>query len=254
MQALIMKLVEGGIAVYSPHTAADGASHGINAWLAKILSSYNNSPWLDEEDEYADQRYTAVSEIVKIKEGVVEKDIDYNCAGYGRLVQLFDENRPFSRIKKTLEMALDITHPSVTFAQLVMAPRDQTTEELLKKDITSIAICAGNGEKVLKDVKADLLLTGDFSTAATLAAVARGSIVMSTNNATLERQYLRYVMKPKLDELLFDQYLYALQEDMETQFSNKVIKRMRREEKLTVLVSEQDKDLAVGTQFRTMRI
>jgi putative NIF3 family GTP cyclohydrolase 1 type 2 len=60
--------------MYSPHTAADGASsHGINAWLAKILSSYNNSPWLDEEDEYADQRITGVSEIVKIKEGILEK-------------------------------------------------------------------------------------------------------------------------------------------------------------------------------------
>lgn len=76
-------------------------------------------------------------------------------------------------------LALALTH-AVQLARAAHGP----------SSISSIAICAGSGASVLKDVVADLYLTGELSHHDILAATARGTHVLLTCHSASERPWL----------------------------------------------------------------
>ena len=58
------------------------------------------------------------------------------------------------------------------------------------KGVEKIAICAGSGGSVLKNVKADLFLTGEMSHHEVLDAVHRGTNVILCEHSNTERGFL----------------------------------------------------------------
>ncbi|CAG8753664.1 17320_t:CDS:2, partial [Acaulospora colombiana] len=70
-----------------------------------------------------------------------------------------------------------------------------------KEEISTIAVCAGSGGSVLKDVQADLYWTGEMSHHEVLAAVAKGTNLSSGGHTNTERGYLEQ-LKGKLQKEL----------------------------------------------------
>lgn len=58
------------------------------------------------------------------------------------------------------------------------------------KEVNTIALCAGSGASILKNVKADLFLTGEMSHHEVLDAVHRGSSVILCEHSNTERGFL----------------------------------------------------------------
>lgn len=67
--------------------------------------------------------------------------------------------------------------------------------------INTIALCAGAGQSCLKDVSADLYLTGEMLHHEILDAVHRGIHVVLTNHSDSERGFLK-IFAPMLDNSL----------------------------------------------------
>lgn len=77
----------------------------------------------------------------------------------------------------------------------------ETLFYILDGFITTIALCAGAGTSVLKDVPADLYLTGEMLHHDVLDAVHKGISVILTNHSDSERGYLK-VFASTLHDLL----------------------------------------------------
>lgn len=71
------------------------------------------------------------------------------------------------------------------------------------KMIQSVAVCAGSGSSVLRNVEADLYVTGEMSHHDVLHAMFNSSSVILCDHSSTERGYLT-VLKQKLQECLND--------------------------------------------------
>jgi putative NIF3 family GTP cyclohydrolase 1 type 2 len=69
--------------------------------------------------------------------------------------------------------------------------------------VETLAVCPGAGGSLLRNARADLLLTGEMRHHDVLAANARGSTVVLTDHTNCERGYLP-VLRDKLLEQLPD--------------------------------------------------
>ena len=67
--------------------------------------------------------------------------------------------------------------------------------------MSSVAVCAGSGGSVLRNVTADLYVTGEMSHHEVLHAVYNNSAVILCDHSNTERGYLN-VLKSKLEECL----------------------------------------------------
>lgn len=67
--------------------------------------------------------------------------------------------------------------------------------------VSSVAVCAGSGSSVLRNVQADLYVTGEMSHHDVLQAVYNGSNVILCEHSNTERGYMT-VLKSKLQERL----------------------------------------------------
>lgn len=52
LQSSLLRCVQAGISVYSPHTALDSVRGGINDWLASVIGP-GETEFLEAKDEYA---------------------------------------------------------------------------------------------------------------------------------------------------------------------------------------------------------
>lgn len=67
--------------------------------------------------------------------------------------------------------------------------------------VSSVAVCAGSGGSVLRNVDAGLYVTGEMSHHEVLHAVFNGSSVILCDHSNTERGYLT-VIKSKLEDCL----------------------------------------------------
>ncbi|MGC4068240.1 MAG: Nif3-like dinuclear metal center hexameric protein [Polyangiaceae bacterium] len=149
-----MDALRAGIAVYSPHTALDAATGGINDWLGSLLGPGRGRPILP---------HPRVEHV-----------------GAGRIVQL-DEPLPLVEALGHIKAGLSL--PSLRVAT---AHRHQEGEP-----IESFAVCAGAGGSVFEKLPfADLLLTGEMRHHDVLARVAEGQTVVLTDHTNTERGFL----------------------------------------------------------------
>jgi putative NIF3 family GTP cyclohydrolase 1 type 2 len=116
----------------------------------------------------------------------------FEGAGYGRLVKLNYETDLESILQIFCE-ALDMKHV------MVSRPPPPTSHGNL---ISSVAVCAGSGYDVLKDVDADLIVTGEMSHHNALRLKMLGKSVLTLFHSNSERGFLKAVLQPQLLELL----------------------------------------------------
>lgn len=150
-ERIVLRAVDAGIAIHSPHTALDAAPGGVNDWLADGLG--------------AGQRTVLVPS-------------PSGSGGQGREVQL---DRPARRSEIVARIKAHLALSSVRVA--AASPDDAP--------VGRIALCAGAGGSVLESRPADLYWTGEMRHHDVLAALDRGTSVVLCDHTHTERGYLR---------------------------------------------------------------
>jgi dinuclear metal center YbgI/SA1388 family protein len=153
---LVLRAVEQGLAVYSPHTALDAVEGGVNDWLAEA--------------------FDAVETRALVPRALQPNGASSTKVGQGRMLQL---RQPLSaeQAHSLLKQHLRLTH--LRYA----APREP-------RPINSVALCAGAGGSVIQHSGADLLLTGEMRHHDVLHATETGQHVILTEHTHSERGYL----------------------------------------------------------------
>lgn len=151
-ERIIVRIIQAGLTLYSPHTALDAVQPGMTDWLADALGSGTSRPIVPSA---ADSR-----------------------TGAGRFVELqepLDLDEAVQRIKEHLKI------PFVRLSRAANGPRK----------IARFAVCPGAGGSVFEKLSdVDLLLTGEMRHHDTLGRKARGCHVVLTDHTNSERGYL----------------------------------------------------------------
>lgn len=158
-ERIVCQCLENKIALFSPHTSWDAVEGGVNDWLFHTLN-------------VCMEEARAISCL----------DPEQPMVGGGRVYKL---TGPAS-----LELLLRNLKKNAQLdtVQLALANDKLPLAETM---INTIALCAGSGGSVLKDVpNADLYLTGEMSHHEVLDAVHRGVNVVLTNHSNSERGFL----------------------------------------------------------------
>lgn len=153
-ERIVAKCLENKIAVYSPHTSFDSVKGGVNDWLASAFQSVLDS--------------SKPIEVNKTNE-------EY---GFGRLCTL--------KRQISIEEAVQFVKERTGLSHVRLARARQTNGF-----INTIALCAGSGATVLKNVSADLYLTGEMLHHDLLDAIHKGTSVILTNHSDSERGFLK---------------------------------------------------------------
>lgn len=164
-QRSLIKLIQNNINVYCPHTAVDSAKGGVNDFLVDgITKSY------------------------KVESSTpIEQDSNEPDCGMGRLVKL-QNPVGLQELVANVKSLLGLKYVQVA-----------TSDK--KKQISSIAVCAGSGGGVFKTVKADLYYTGELSHHEALYFKELGSAVICCNHSNTERAFLKVIQQQLRDEL-----------------------------------------------------
>jgi dinuclear metal center YbgI/SA1388 family protein len=170
MQRALLGAISAGIAVYSPHTALDAVSNGVNDWLA---------------DGFGSAQRSAIEPAVtagRANERRGKSKVARSVEGQGRLLQL---NRParLDVLLRRIKKHLGVKHLRVALPQ--SPPRV----------IASVALCPGAGASVIAEARADLLLTGEMRHHDVLQAVGRGAVVVLAEHSSSERGYLPHLSR-----------------------------------------------------------
>lgn len=173
----MLKLIQNGISVYSPHTAVDAAKGGVNDWLAEGLG--------------------------KFQQGSIAQSISIEAAracpgdesiGYGRLVTLAGDGIKLSDLIANIKTALGLEHFQVS------SNYASQSDKLVK----TVGLCAGSGSGVFKALSpkqqeaVDVYYTGELSHHEVLRLKELGKIVITCNHSNTERGYLAAVMQKNL--------------------------------------------------------
>ncbi|TID30774.1 hypothetical protein CANINC_000690 [Pichia inconspicua] len=157
-QQSLLALCRNGISVYSPHTAVDAASNGVNNWLADVATG--------------DSTRVSLEPIIPDPSGAIG-------VGMGRILRLNKAEQLFTIVER-VKKGLEVSHVQVA------APKG-------KIEVRTIGVCAGSGGSVftrdlVKDC--DLLITGELSHHELLAHSQRGCAVILAGHCNTERGYL----------------------------------------------------------------
>jgi dinuclear metal center YbgI/SA1388 family protein len=146
-QESLLRLAQEGISVYSPHTAVDATIGGVNDWLAEGISGGK-----------ANEESREVIEKVNGPEG-------FEDSGMGRIVVL----------KEATELGELVKRVKAHLGMEKLMVADGTAGRKIKK----LALCAGSGGSMFKNLDVDLFFTGELSHHEALAAKEKGISVIS---------------------------------------------------------------------------
>ncbi|TFK56831.1 NGG1p interacting factor 3 [Heliocybe sulcata] len=165
VHASLLRLAAAGISVYSPHTALDSVTQGINDWLCMGLLGLLTS------------EHYEIKPIGPLKDG----------GALGRILTLGDGiefTALLDRVKKHLGLSqIQVAYP--------YSPASST--------VRSVAICAGGGGSVLDGADTDVYYTGEMAHHEVLAAVGQGKYVILCGHTNTERGFLP-ILKGRLEE------------------------------------------------------
>lgn len=158
-ERVVSLCLENQIAVYSPHTAWDSVTNGINDWL--ILPFNNKIP----------------DSIRAIKPHSEENP----KVGAGRIFKT-PNALPYTveNVISTIKRHLKLDHIQISMGC------NQTRDSHVKE----IGVCAGSGGSLLKNISPDVFITGEMSHHDLLDAAHRGITVIVCNHSNTERGYL----------------------------------------------------------------
>jgi len=165
-ERIVIKAIENGIAIYSPHTVWDSISNGTSEWLANSVPNKTMKP--------------------------VIPNVSNNELGAGRVC---DVDGSF-----TLKEVVDMVKKHTNLSDLRIGVSFTGS---LDSQIKSFACCPGSGASVLKDVKEDidLFITGEMSHHEVLEANSNNVHIIMLNHSNSERGYLHHFV-PILKDLL----------------------------------------------------
>jgi len=180
-QHLLLRLIEAGITVWSPHTALDAAAGGMGDWLLDSLGD--------------------MSERSVIEPCVVRSDDP--TVGMGRVGRLSTPG-PLSGLLPALKSYLGLEH-----VRVARAARHRDGEP-----ITKVAVCPGAGGSLFSSVrKVDLLLTGEMRHHDVLNRVARGTSVVLTDHTNTERGFMPLFAESLREKLGIDVHVSGVDAD-----------------------------------------
>ncbi|MCJ1471329.1 NGG1 interacting factor [Pseudocyphellaria aurata] len=157
----------------------------------------------------------------------------FEDAGMGRLVK-FSQPQPLTHLIERI--ARGVGNPK---GFPVAIPQTRQVEDI---QIRSVAICAGSGSSVLRDVDADLLFTGELSHHDALAATEQGRCVVTLFHSNTERGFLHSVLKEKLTRVLRREWDRVREEVAEGEDLSSEWEDAVHDEDVLVEVSERDRD------------
>ncbi|KAI5776883.1 GTP cyclohydrolase 1 type 2/Nif3 [Geopyxis carbonaria] len=165
-QESILRLAAAGVSVYSPHTAVDASVGGVNDWLADGISGGDASTRaaIEAGDESVGGAGCGMGRVVTLGRGVPLAEL-------------------VARVKKMVGME-----------------RVMVVDPAQGRELRKVAVCAGSGGSVFKDLPADVdaWVTGELSHHEALAARERGVAVVCAFHTNTERGYLKAGMRPKM--------------------------------------------------------
>lgn len=151
----------------------------------------------------------------------------------GRLIK-FNQPQPLTHLIERI--ARGVGNPK---GFPVAIPQTRQVEDI---QIRSVAICAGSGSSVLRDVEADLLFTGELSHHDALAATEQGRCVVTLFHSNTERGFLHSVLKEKLSTILRREWDNVREEVAEGEDLSSEWEDAVHDENVLVEVSERDRD------------
>ena len=163
---IVIKCIENGISVYSPHTSWDSIDNGVNDWLTSCFSFKSKA--------------------------AITPNLAIEGTGMGRIITL-SSPLPLTKTCDIMRAHLGITHLRLGHADPDQWAVRQGESGQLYDIISTIAVCAGSGGTLLKGVDADLYITGEMSHHEVLAAVAEGRNVLLSEHTHTERGFLKFV-------------------------------------------------------------
>lgn len=153
----VIDAIRAGVAIYSPHTAADSAPGGVCDWLIDAVGP--------------------VTERAPIEPPPLDSDLGAGMGRQGTLIEPTPLAKLLPRIKR---------HLSLDHVRLAEAPGHGDGAP-----IHSVAVCPGAGGSLFAKVgDVDLLITGEMRHHDVLARVARGTSVVLTDHTNCERGWL----------------------------------------------------------------
>ncbi|CCH60294.1 hypothetical protein TBLA_0C04980 [Henningerozyma blattae CBS 6284] len=180
-----INLIQNNISVHCPHTAVDASINGVNDYLVKILTRGDYK--LNKSIESINTSPVAQDEPLKER------------LGFGRYVELNNTTTALElihRIKESLKL------------KNCMVSLPDKYDSLDSFKINSVALCAGSGSGVFKELSSeqdpDFYFTGELSHHEVLALKERGKCVVLVNHSNSERNFIQTELKDKLQELLDD--------------------------------------------------
>lgn len=150
--ALLLRVIENGLVVYSPHTALDAVDGGVNDWLAAAFSYDRKRPLQPRGDASA-------------------------AVGQGRWLELC---APLDLQSAVAALKTHLGVPWLRVAHSVNPTRP----------ISTVALCAGAGGSVVNGSAADLIVTGEMRHHDVLRATENGTSVVLSEHTNSERGYL----------------------------------------------------------------
>lgn len=184
MQTQLLRLAAERISVYCPHTAMDAALGGLNDWLCDLLT----------QGVDAEPVFRRAIQPVSSKPAPPE----HQGAGYGRVMTL-----PQKVDLHTLLRRLNAGTTGSPYAMVATPSHIRNSDASNPPMIGRIAVCAGSGAGVFKDLGDDndveLLVTGEMSHHDALRHTQLGRVVATVFHSNSERRYLRDVLKPVLE-------------------------------------------------------
>lgn len=157
----------------------------------------------------------------------------FESAGMGRLVT-FATPQPLTHLIERI--ARGVGNPK---GFPVAIPQNRQVEDI---DIKTVAICAGSGGSVFKNVKADLLFTGELSHHEALAATEQGMSVVTLFHSNTERGFLHSVLKEQLTSMLQQEWKKVREAEKQEEGLSEEWDEALADEDVLVEVSERDRD------------
>ncbi|KAF8247716.1 NGG1p interacting factor 3, partial [Wilcoxina mikolae CBS 423.85] len=180
----LLRLAQEGISVYSPHTAVDATIGGVNDWLASGISGGSEN----EESR-------------RVIEKVQGPPEGFEDSGMGRVVVL---KEPVE-----LQVLVERVKRHLGMERVMVADGSKGGK------VRRIALSAGSGGSMFKNLEVDLFFTGELSHHEALAAKEKGISVISCFHTNTERGFLSAVMKPKLSDVLAEEWKKVAESESE---------------------------------------
>ena len=165
-QAVAVAALASGVAVFSPHTALDSVSGGINDFfLTQVLG---NSEDLSRRVPCLLEGETPVGRVAFLRESLALSDL-------------------IAKVK---------TLTGLSTVRYALPVGSENASEVF---VNSVSFCAGAGGSVVKTTAADCVVTGELSHHEILAHTGAGRCVVLTEHSNCERPFL-----PRLAQLLLE--------------------------------------------------